>query len=57
MKPATEVAYLSEQNDNLRKEFDFLVGEKLISKSLEIGKSCFGNAPEAINLWIGDERK
>lgn len=49
------VAYLSQQNDNLRKEFSHLLED--IDTNISIAEDCFSNStPEAINLWIGDER-
>lgn len=49
------VAYLSEQNDNLRTKFTELL--KDIPSCIKLGEDAFGlNSLEAINLWIGDER-
>jgi jumonji domain-containing protein 7 len=49
------VAYLSEQNDNLRQKFPSIVND--VPVFLPIAAEAFSNcATEAINLWIGDER-
>ena len=49
------VPYLSLQNDNLRQEMPELMSD--IESSIPIATEAFGfDAPEAINLWIGDER-
>jgi peptidyl-lysine (3S)-dioxygenase / protease len=51
----TIIPYLSQQNDNLRKEYPELLED--IDYSLSIAKAAFENpVPEAVNLWIGDER-
>ena len=57
------VPYLSEQNDNLRQEFSELLNNNFIPNHYSLAKECFqessdGNEviPEAVNLWIGDER-
>ena len=54
-KDATDVLYLSQQNDNLRREFPSLLENGMVAPFLELGVKCFGNQPDAINLWIGDE--
>lgn len=49
------IAYLSQQNDNLRTEFSELLND--INIDLEIARDVFDSPePEAVNLWIGDER-
>eukprot|EP00596_Hydrurales_sp_CCMP1899_P007138 CAMPEP_0119038594 /NCGR_PEP_ID=MMETSP1177-20130426/7595_1 /TAXON_ID=2985 /ORGANISM="Ochromonas sp, Strain CCMP1899" /LENGTH=404 /DNA_ID=CAMNT_0007001381 /DNA_START=278 /DNA_END=1492 /DNA_ORIENTATION=+ len=49
------VPYLSLQNDNLRVDMAELMED--IQPSLEIADEAFGmQQPEAVNLWIGDER-
>lgn len=48
------VPYLSRQNDSLREEFTRL--EDDIPHCLEFAREAFGNEPDAVNLWIGDER-
>mmetsp|Transcript_9416 Transcript_9416/g.12297 ORF Transcript_9416/g.12297 Transcript_9416/m.12297 type:complete len:347 (+) Transcript_9416:72-1112(+) len=48
------VAYLSHQNDNLREEFPAMMNE--IGENITIAHEAFGNDPEAVNIWIGDER-
>ena len=48
------VPYLSEQNDNLRKSMPNLFND---IKPISIAEDAFGaSSPEAVNLWIGDER-
>jgi jumonji domain-containing protein 7 len=47
------IPYLSQQNDNLRKEFPELL--KDIDVSIPFAAEVLGE-PEAVNLWIGDER-
>lgn len=49
------IPYLSTQNDNIRSQFPSLLTD--IPSSISFAKSAFGQSePEAINLWIGDER-
>lgn len=48
------VPYLSKQNDSLREEFAGLLED--IPASVPLAVEAFGNEPEAVNLWIGDER-
>lgn len=49
------VPYLSQQNDNLRTTMPQLL--KDIADNIEIATEAFNlSSPEAINLWIGDER-
>jgi jumonji domain-containing protein 7 len=48
------VLYLSHQNDSLRTQLPSLAAE--IPTSLPIAEAAFGNAPDAINIWIGDDR-
>ncbi|CEG37087.1 Predicted phospholipase [Plasmopara halstedii] len=48
------VPYLSHQNDNLRDQLPNLFNE--IPSAIELGVQTFGNEPEAVNIWIGDER-
>ncbi|KAF1326924.1 putative phospholipase, partial [Globisporangium splendens] len=48
------VPYLSHQNDSLRDEFPMLYQD--VPAYLELAKVAFGNEPEAVNIWIGDER-
>jgi peptidyl-lysine (3S)-dioxygenase / protease len=53
--PDDAVPYLSQQDDNIRKHFPSLLNE--IDSSLSLAQVSFGvDNPEAINLWIGDER-
>ncbi|CAN0008064.1 unnamed protein product, partial [Pylaiella littoralis] len=49
-----EVAYLSHQNDSLRQEFPGLMED--VEPFLALAREAFGNEPDAVNLWIGDER-
>merc|ERR1711879_1106727 len=48
------VPYLSRQNDSLRDELPELM--KDVPSVVPIAVDAFGNEPEAVNLWIGDER-
>lgn len=51
---ADGVPYLSQQNDSLRVELPGLAGD--VPTSVPFAQKAFGNDPEAVNLWIGDER-
>lgn len=49
------VPYLSQQNDNFRTEFQELLED--INVEIPLAKDVFeSGTPEAVNLWIGDER-
>jgi len=48
------VPYLSAQNDNLRLQMPDLLQD--VAESLPLADECFGMSPEAVNLWVGDER-
>lgn len=49
------VPYLSQQDDNLRRQFPTLLSE--VGASIPLAEAVFGaEALEAVNLWIGDER-
>ncbi|CAM9627582.1 unnamed protein product [Sphacelaria rigidula] len=48
------VPYLSHQNDSLRCEFPGLMSD--VEPFLELAREAFGNEPDAVNLWIGDDR-
>eukprot|EP00644_Phytophthora_capsici_P008971 jgi/Phyca11/504165/fgenesh2_kg.PHYCAscaffold_6_\ len=48
------VPYLSHQNDSLREQFPGLFDE--VPPSMSLAVEAFGNEPEAVNIWIGDER-
>jgi jumonji domain-containing protein 7 len=52
--PDDAIAYLSEQDNNLRKSFPELLQD--IEASLPLADEAFGCQPEATNIWIGDER-
>lgn len=53
--PHAIIPYLSQQNDNLRQQFPELLND--IWTEVGIAEDVFGTkTPEAINLWIGDER-
>lgn len=52
--PGTIIPYLSQQNDNLRKEFPELM--KDIDMNFPLAEIFDSPEPEAVNLWIGDER-
>lgn len=54
-EPDCPVAYLSQQNDNMRIEFPELLDD--ISLDIQLAADAFEAAePEAVNLWIGDQR-
>lgn len=48
------VPYLSQQNDNLRREFHELLVD--MDLDLPLAELFESKEPEAVNLWIGDER-
>eukprot|EP00752_Nemacystus_decipiens_P010892 g9685.t1 len=48
------VPYLSHQNDSLRQEFPGLMED--VEPFLALAGEAFGNEPDAVNLWIGDDR-
>uniref|UniRef100_A0A7S4PT93 JmjC domain-containing protein n=1 Tax=Alexandrium monilatum TaxID=311494 RepID=A0A7S4PT93_9DINO len=48
------VPYLSRQNDSLREELPGLLRD--VPAAVALGVAAFGNEPEAVNLWVGDER-
>lgn len=48
------VPYLSQQNNNLINSFPELLDD--LESSLLLGDEVFGSTPEAVNIWIGDER-
>lgn len=48
------VPYLSHQNDSLRDQLPGLFEE--VPPAIELAVEAFGNEPEAVNIWIGDER-
>ncbi|ETM46241.1 hypothetical protein L914_08852 [Phytophthora nicotianae] len=48
------VPYLSHQNDSLREQFPELFDE--VPPAMELAVEAFGNEPEAVNIWFGDER-
>uniref|UniRef100_A0AAV1TZJ4 JmjC domain-containing protein n=1 Tax=Peronospora matthiolae TaxID=2874970 RepID=A0AAV1TZJ4_9STRA len=48
------VPYLSHQNDSLRDQLPGLFEE--VPAAIELAVEAFGNEPEAVNIWIGDER-
>lgn len=50
---ATEVWYLQQQNNNLREHFAELAAD--IDMELPWATQAFGQPPEAVNLWIGNE--
>ncbi|TFJ81480.1 hypothetical protein NSK_007202 [Nannochloropsis salina CCMP1776] len=61
-----EVMYLSQQDDNLRREFPELLGKEQLpdkrgggqvpANGFPLAQQAFGSPPDAINLWIGDAR-
>ena len=48
------VFYLSAQNDSLRSEFEPLTAE--LPASVDWAAAAFGTEPDAVNLWVGDQR-
>ncbi|CAH0514557.1 unnamed protein product [Peronospora belbahrii] len=48
------VPYLSHQNDSLRDQLPVLLDE--VPPAMKLAVEAFGNEPEAVNIWIGDER-
>ncbi|KAL7531141.1 hypothetical protein ACHAWF_003643 [Thalassiosira exigua] len=56
MQPSP-VLYYSRQNDCLRTEVERLFFAKIFPESFAFAEQAFGTGPpDAINLWIGDER-
>ncbi|GIL42659.1 hypothetical protein Vafri_605 [Volvox africanus] len=49
-----EVPYMQHQNSNLSEELGLLLDD--IGPGLPWAEEVFGGPPEAINIWIGDER-
>jgi len=49
------VPYLSFQNDSLRAETASLLDD-VAPEGLPFARDAFGSGPEAINIWMGDER-
>lgn len=50
-----DVFYLSHQNDNLRTQLEsLLIGD--VPESIAFVDEALGLKPEAVNLWMGDER-
>jgi uncharacterized protein YjaZ len=43
-----------QQNSNLTEEFPVLLQD--VDAQLEFAAEAFGAAPDAVNLWIGDQR-
>ena len=52
--PALGVPYCSYQNDSLRAEFSAVAAD--VEESLSWADRAFGQPPEAVNFWAGDER-
>eukprot|EP00929_Paragymnodinium_shiwhaense_P003128 TRINITY_DN103535_c0_g1_i1.p1 TRINITY_DN103535_c0_g1~~TRINITY_DN103535_c0_g1_i1.p1 ORF type:complete len:405 (-),score=95.85 TRINITY_DN103535_c0_g1_i1:288-1406(-) len=48
------VPYVSQQNDSLRQELPALLED--VPDCIKLAAEAFENEPDAINLWIGDER-
>ncbi|KAJ9586024.1 hypothetical protein L9F63_020321, partial [Diploptera punctata] len=48
------IFYLQEQNSNLTKNFQELLPD--IESEIPWASEAFGEAPDAVNLWIGDSR-
>ena len=51
---SSEVMYLQQQDNNLRTSFPELVHE--VEEELQWASEAFGAGPEAVNLWIGNDR-
>lgn len=49
-----EVLYLQSQNDNLHNEMKDLLADA--GEDLPIATEVFGDKPDAVNVWIGDDR-
>ena len=49
-----QVFYIQKQNSNLTEEFPELI--KDTASDLEWATKVFGNLPDAVNFWMGDER-
>jgi Cupin-like domain len=48
------VPYYSHQNDCLRCELPQLMAD--VPPSIPLAAEAFGNQPDAVNVWIGDDR-
>eukprot|EP00938_MAST-03A_sp_MAST-3A-sp1_P002057 g2057.t1 len=53
-KKDKRVLYLSHQNDSFRTQFKALKDD--VPDSVHFATEAFGTKPDAVNLWIGDER-
>ena len=51
---SSEVMYLQQQDNNLRASFPELVHE--VEEELQWASEAFGTGPDAVNLWIGNDR-
>lgn len=51
---ANGVFYIQKQNSNLTVEFKDIMGD--IEADLDWATEAFGKPPDAVNLWMGDER-
>lgn len=47
------VTYIQKQNSNLTKDFPKLLSD---IKAIEFADQAFGEQPDAVNFWMGDER-
>lgn len=50
------VPYVQHQNDSLRSEFANLIGDREIEPEIAWASEALDQKPEAVNLWIGDQR-
>ena len=50
----SRVLYLSHQNDSFRTQFKALSDD--VPDTIHFATEAFGTKPDAVNLWIGDER-
>ncbi|GMH42755.1 hypothetical protein BSKO_10674 [Bryopsis sp. KO-2023] len=55
LRSPPEVPYLQHQNNNLKESFPELCSD-IHPEGPDWAKSAFGCNPEAVNIWIGDER-
>jgi jumonji domain-containing protein 7 len=50
------ILYLSQQNNSLLDSFPDFVQKKFAPSSIPFANECIGKNPDAVNIWIGDER-
>lgn len=54
--PKKPVFYMQSQDDNLNKEFEALLEQKALPRSIPFAPEAWGTTPDAANLWIGNAR-